>query len=124
MITAIIGAIGSILGTPDVISKGMDLIDDMHTSDEEDRASKTKAKTELMKAYAPFKVAQRWLALMFGVNFIVSFWVAVGLWAYGKDMDGFIAIMGVFNIGYIMMAIIMFYFGGGMIESVGNAKKK
>ena len=59
---SIITAIGSILGNGDVLSKGMDLIDDAFESDEEQRESRTKAKIELMKAYAPFKVAQRWLA--------------------------------------------------------------
>ena len=120
----ILAALASILGSPKVIDKGLELIDDAFESDEEKRESKTKAKIDLMKAYAPFKIAQRYLALMFGLNFIAAFWVAVGLWAFDKDLDGFLTIMSTFNIAYIMMAIVMFYFGGGMIESVARKKDK
>lgn len=49
------------------VEKGLDLIDDLYTSDEEsadiirkDRESAANAKIELMKAYAPFKLAQRY----------------------------------------------------------------
>ena len=38
-----IGILGKILGSGDVIKKGMDLIDDMHTSSEEEIAAKSKA---------------------------------------------------------------------------------
>ena len=38
-----IGILGKILGSGDVIKKGMDLIDDMHTSSEEEIAAKPKA---------------------------------------------------------------------------------
>ena len=34
-------------------SKGMELIDDMHTSTEEEIAAKSKAKQDLLTAYAP-----------------------------------------------------------------------
>lgn len=118
---AIFTAIGSILGGGDVLSKGMDLIDDAFETDAEARESKTKAKIDLMKAYAPFKVAQRWLAIMFGLNFIAAFWTAVGLWAFDKNLDGFLEILGAFNIGWIMFAIVTFYFGGGLSESIGRS---
>ena len=117
----ILSAIGSILGSGDVLSKGMDLIDDAFESEAEARESKTKAKIDLMKAYAPFKVAQRWLAIMFGINFIAAFWVSVILWALGKDLDGFLKILGAFNIGWIMFSIVTFYFGGGLSESIGRS---
>lgn len=118
---AIFTAIGSILGGGDVLSKGMDLIDDAFETDAEARESKTNAKIELMKAYAPFKVAQRWLAIMFGLNFIAAFWTSVGLWAMEKNLDGFLEILGAFNIGWIMFAIVTFYFGGGLSESIGRS---
>lgn len=118
---AIFTAIGSILGSGDVVSKGMDLIDDAFETDAEARDSKTKAKIDLMKAYAPFKVAQRWLAIMFGLNFIAAFWTAVGLWGFDKNLDGFLEILGAFNIGWIMFAIVTFYFGGGLSESIGRS---
>ena len=54
--------LGKILGSEKVISKGMDLIDDMVVTSEEEIAAKSKAKIDLMNAYAPFKLAQRYRA--------------------------------------------------------------
>ncbi len=117
--------LSKIFGTGDVISKGMDLIDSMHTSDEEEIAANAKAKVDLMKAYAPFKVAQRYLAVMFTINFILAFWATAGLWYFDKDMKGFVDIMSAFNIGWIMLTIVGFYFGGGAIEGIrGKFNKK
>lgn len=113
--------LGTILGSGEVISKGLDLIDDIWETDAEKRESKTKAKIALMNSYAPFKVAQRWIAIMFTINFILTFWATVILWALEKDMDGFLEIIAAFNIGWIMFAIVTFYFGGGLSESVGRS---
>jgi len=110
--------LASIFGSGKVIEKGLDLIDDAFTSEEESRESKLVAKERLLKSYAPFKIAQRYLAVMFAVNFIVSFWLAVGLWAFGHDMGEFINIMSTFNMGWIMTTIVLFYFGGGLAESI------
>ena len=67
------GILSKILGSTDVLSKGLDLIDDMHTSDTEAIEAKTKAKTQLLSSYAPFKVAQRYLALIFAFTFVGSY---------------------------------------------------
>ena len=64
------GILTKILGSGDVIKKGLDLIDDIHTSKEEEINAKNKAKIDLLSAYAPFKVAQRYLALMFGFTYL------------------------------------------------------
>ena len=119
------GIWSSIFGTGDVISKGMELIDSLHTSTEEEIQAKSKAKTDLLSAYAPFKIAQRYLAVMFTVNFIAAFWGTVILWVLDKDMDGFLDIVGSFNIGWIMFTIVAFYFGGGFVEGgIGKLKSK
>ena len=57
-------------GSGDVVKQGLSLIDDIHTSTEEEVAIKSKAKTDLLAAYAPFKLAQRYLALMFTAMFL------------------------------------------------------
>jgi hypothetical protein len=64
-----LGVIGKILGSEKVIESGLKLIDDMHTSTEEEVKAKADAKTQLLQAYAPFKIAQRWLALMYGFGY-------------------------------------------------------
>lgn len=118
------GILSTIFGSGEVIEKGFDLIDDFHTSDEEIIEAKVKGKIALLQGYAPFKVAQRYLAVMFTLNFLASFWIAVGLWAYGKDMQGFLGIMAAFNLGWIMLTIVGFYFGGGFLEGTINSAKK
>lgn len=117
-----LGIIGKILGSDKIIEGGLKLIDDMHTSTEEELAAKTKAKVDLLNAYAPFKLAQRWLALMFTLMFL--FIMANGVLGalYGLiDMQSvekakeFASDMW---LGEIMLAIIGFYFGGGFADSV------
>lgn len=115
--------LGKILGSGDVIKQGMSLIDDMHTSTEEEVAAKSKAKTDLLSAYQPFKLAQRYLALMFAFTFLLCFAITLGMTLAGKgDIEGVKAILGDFWIGEIMLIIVGFYFGGGLAESV-KAKK-
>jgi len=111
------GVIGKILGSGDVIKKGMDLIDNMHTSSEEEIVAKTKSKTDLLSAYAPFKIAQRYLALMFGATFLGSFLLVLvmTLAGYG-DADDARNVISEFYIGEIMLTIVAFYFGGGAFE--------
>ena len=119
-----LGVIGSILGSGDVIKKGMDLIDDMHTSDEEMERAKTQARIDTMKASAPFKVAQRWLALMFTATFLSSFLLVLVMTMLGQgDTDAVRDIISEFYIGEAMLTILAFYFGGGAIEGVVSKAK-
>jgi hypothetical protein len=119
-----LGVIGSILGSGDVIKKGMDLIDDMHTSDEEMERVKTQARIDTMKAYAPFKVAQRWLALMFTMTFLSSFVLVLVMTMLGHgDINAVRDVISEFYIGEAMLTILAFYFGGGAIEGVVSKAK-
>jgi archaellum biogenesis protein FlaJ (TadC family) len=118
------GILSTIFGGGDVISKGMDLIDDFHTSDTEMIEAKTNAKTQLLQAYAPFKIAQRYLALMFSATFLLSFILVLGMTLAGKgDIDAVKSVLSEFYIGEIMLTIIVFYFGGGFAEGALNSKK-
>ena len=120
-----LAALGKILGSGDVISQGMKLIDDMHTSDEEAIAAKSKAKIDLMSAYAPFKIAQRYLALMFGATFLGSYMLVLGMTITGRgDPDAVTKVMDQFTINYAMLIILGFYFGGGVVESIQQRPKK
>ncbi len=62
----------------------MDLIDDVHSSDEEMERLKAETKIQTMQAYAPFKVAQRYLALMFTGTFLASFALVLVMTLLGK----------------------------------------
>jgi archaellum biogenesis protein FlaJ (TadC family) len=109
--------IGKILGSGDVIKEGFDLIDSMHTSDAEEIEARANAKVSLIKAYEPFKVAQRYLMLMFSTTFLLCFVIVLGMTLAGKgDVEDVTKVMAEFYIGEIMLAIVVFYFGGGFAE--------
>ena len=114
--------LAKILGSKGVVEQGLSLIDDIHTSTEEEVAVKSKAKTDLLAAYAPFRLAQRYLALMFTAMFLFIMANGVVGALYGViDMANveaakdFAASMW---LGEIMLGIVGFYFGGGLAESV------
>jgi len=116
--------ISKMLGSGDVISKGLDLIDSMHTSTEEEIKAKADAKSQLLQSYAPFKLAQRYLALMFTAVFLGMFVLVMGMTLAGQgDVDAVKQILGDFWIGEIVLVIVSFYFGGGLAESVGTARR-
>lgn len=117
--------LAKIFGSGDVIKSGLDLIDDMHTSTEEEIVAKTKAKTELLSSYAPFKLAQRYLALMFAIAFLGTFMLVMGMTLWGQgDIDAVKQVLGDFYIGEIMLTIVAFYFGGGAFEGLLEKRKK
>lgn len=118
-----IGVLGKILGSGDVIKKGMELIDDMHTSTEEEIAAASKAKQDLLVAYQPFKLAQRYLALMFTAVFLSMFVLVTVMTLLGHgDIDAVKQILGDFWLGEIQLLIVSFYFGGGLAESIKGKK--
>jgi len=118
------GVLSQIFGGGEVISEGFKLIDSMHTSEVESIEAKTKAKTDIMASYAPFKVAQRYLALMFGLTFIAAFLLVLVLTLAGiGDIAAVKGVINEFYIGEIMLTIIGFYFAGGFGEGLLNARK-
>ena len=129
------GILSNIFGTGDVLKKGLDLIDEAWTSDEEKAENeakiieaKTNAKATLLNAYAPFKLAQRYLAMMF--TFVFLFIMINGVlgalygWVSMEAVNEAKRFANEMWLGEIMITIITFYFGSGMIESVGRTKTK
>lgn len=129
-----LGLIGKLFGSDKVMSKGLELLDDVWTSDSEHAEdqrlmaeTKAKAKTDLLSAYAPFKLTQRWLA--FGFAFVFLFIMVNGVLGamYGiVDLDAVDQAKKFANdmwLGEIMLAIMSFYFGGGLVESIKSRVK-
>jgi hypothetical protein len=120
-----IGILSKILGSEKVIESGLKLIDDMHTSTEEEVAIKTQSKVQLLNAYAPFKLAQRVLAFGFCGAYILCFVLVMGMTLSGHgNPDSVTKVMEQFSIDYCAMIILGFYFGGGAVEGFLSAKKK
>ena len=119
------GLLSKILGTGDVIKEGFKLIDDMHTSDVERTEANTDAKVRTLEAYAPFKVAQRYIALLFTFTFLSCFALVLGMTLLGNvtNLADIRAVISEFWIGEIMMLIATFYFGGGLAESIKRKEK-
>ena len=122
------GILSNIFGTGEVIKKGLDLIDEAWTSDEEKAdnevkiiEAKTNAKATLLNAYAPFKLAQRYLALMF--TFVYLFIMMNGIlgslygWVNMENVRESLRFANEMWLGEIMITIVAFYFGGGLVES-------
>ena len=119
------GILANILGAGDVIKEGFKLIDSMHTSTAEEIEAKSKARTALLDAYAPFKVAQRYLALMFTFTFLSCFTLVLGMTLFGDtEINDVRAVISEFWIGEIMLVIVGFYFSGGAIEGALKARKQ
>jgi len=127
------GIFSTIFGSSKVIETGLKLIDDIHYSDSEEAEDKrkeatlkTNAKIELLKAYAPFKLTQRYLAFAFsGIFLFIMINGVLG------SLYGFILLENVNNardfanemwLGEIVIAIIGFYFSGGFVESFNRKK--
>lgn len=118
------GILSQILGSGDVVSKGLDLIDSFHVSETESIEAQNKAKTDLLSAYHPFRIAQRYLALIFAFTFVASYLMVLVLYFMGRDIDAVQDIVETFKINWICLTIIGFYFAGGAVEGVMNKKDK
>lgn len=117
--------LGRIFGSGDVIKEGFELIDSMHTSTEEEIQAQTEHKVRVMESYAPFKLAQRYLALMFGFTYLAIFWMVVGITLRnGGTIADVLAVCNEFMIGWIMLIIVTFYFGGGFGEGMTDKIKQ
>lgn len=120
-----IGALAKILGSGDVISNSLKLIDDMHTSSEEEITAKADARSKVLASYAPFKIAQRMLAFMFGFTYVACFVLVLGMTLSGNgNPDDVTKVMDQFSINYAMLLILGFYFGGGAVEGFLENKGK
>ena len=109
-------------------NKAVGSLDDDVFSKEE----KTQQLFEILKAYEPFKLIQRYLALAFTFVFLFAFLVAfitfsAGVWFNFQDwMDAAYKQLEMITdvLGKPVLAIALLYFGGGTINSIFEGKKK
>ena len=106
------GFFSKLFSSAEVVKDVSNGIDKAFYTDEE----KAEGFAKLLRLYEPFKLAQRYLALIFApayalcavVTFAASFFVDVS--AQVELMSGMF--------GYIVLTIIGFYFGGGAVEGL------
>lgn len=120
------GLLGKIFGSDKVIESGIKLIDSFHTSTEEEIAAKTKAKVEIMQAYAPFKLAQRVIAFSFTFVYLSCFGLVLAFTLTDRvtDADKVKQVLEDFQIGWAMMIILSFYFAAGAAEGILAQRRK
>lgn len=78
----------------------------------------------MLKAYEPFKIAQRLLALTFAVPYAIAWFTLfiVILFTEIKVSDAVALLDG--KMGQIVLAIMAFYFLGGVANGLTSIKKK
>lgn len=95
----------------------------------------------LLQAYHPFKLAQRILAMWFSFMFGMAFFTGLGMEIFNiyikyqslkdkiptkeiilLDTQPIINIVTAFSLGTIVLAIVAFYFTGGVIDSYRRGK--
>ena len=85
---------------------------------------------KFLALYEPFKVAQRYLSLIFSVPFamlhVSIFALRVALWDNQTFQESMKFIQQDLNesLGIIVLTIIAFYFAGGLVEGGFKARKK
>lgn len=119
------GLLGKIFGSERVIQSGIELIDSFHTSTEEQIEAATKSKVALLEAYAPFKLAQRVIAFSFTFIYLSCFAMVLGFTLTDQmaDAEKVKQVLEDFQIGYAMLIILAFYFGGGAAEGIIQSRR-
>lgn len=119
-----------IFGSDKIIDAGIKAGDSLFFTDQE----KSEWKIRILKAYEPFKIAQRWLALTLSIPFVVlhtfaGLQVLLSGWfigARGKSVhEAALSLMELNNdtLAVPVAIVLGFYFGGGTIESFTRARK-
>lgn len=138
----------TLFNSGDTLDKATDAVintgDKLFYTDEEkaeDRIKQREFFPTLLKAYHPFKIAQRVLAMwfggLFGLAFIVGLFVSIFnmISTYKQTVAGIakeeiviislnplFALVNAFSLGLIMLTIVGFYFAGGAINSLHKDK--
>lgn len=112
--------LGKLFGSDKVVGKAVDGvyngIDKLFYTDEE---KKDNFKI-LLKLYEPFKIAQRFLSLIFGIPYAIA-WFITFVASFYRDVDAQMTLLGG-DMGMIVLVIIGFYFAGGAIPNMRGKK--
>lgn len=107
------GFLGKLLGSAKAVDAGVRGIDALVFTEQE----KSAAKLDFLQNYKPFKLCQRYLALLFSVPYVLGWIIALGFAAGGRPSQDLMALLDG-RMGDAVALIVLFYFGGGAIESL------
>ena len=111
------GIWSSLFGSTKIINAGIDGLDAIIFTDEE----KSRAKQEFLKLYEPFKLAQRYLAVIFSVPYVLA-WIITFFASFFIDTAKQFELLNG-DIGSIVFAIVSFYFLGGVASGILKSRK-
>ena len=103
-------------GVVDGIYNGVDKL--VYTEEE-----KSDNFARILKLYEPFKIAQRLLALIFGIPYAIGWMATFVASFYVEDVDAQLELLGG-DMGNIVLAIVGFYFLGGAMTGALKSKGK
>lgn len=103
-----IGIFARMLGRDDVVEAGIKSIDSMFYTNQE----KAENKKAFLKLYEPFKLAQRYLALIFSIPYVTAWAVTFAVSFTDRNIDKQVELL-TGDIGVIVGVIVGFYFLGG-----------
>lgn len=120
---------GRLFGSDNTINKAVDGVYngvDKSFFTQEEKASYF---LNLLKAYEPFKLAQRFLALVVAVPYVLTWLMSAGMLVvsgfvepgYGQQVADAARALGTLNnetLGVPVSLVLAFYFGGGAVEGV------
>jgi len=109
-----------LLGSDKAIDAGLSGIDKAFYTAEEKADDALKAvplKIALLKAYYPFRIAQRFLALTFSIPYVLAWMAAFMLSCFGVDVSAQERLLDG-TIKEIVWTIVGFYFLGGAGEGI------
>lgn len=108
------GLMSRIFGSDKIVDAGIKGIDAMVFTDEE----KSNVKLAFLKAYEPFKLAQRYLALLITLLIVVFAITGITFVSLGRDVDQLLDLFSALNLDLSSALIYGFYFGGGAAEGI------
>ena len=133
------GIFSTLFSSDNIVNKAADGIyngiDKIVYTDEEKAEIRLKAAEhflKLLKAYEPFKIAQRLLALTFAIPYVAVWLVCAALFLYGALASDTSAVstskelakMNNETLATPVALILAFYFSGGMLEGALREWKK
>ena len=110
---------GKLLGSEKAIDNVSNAIDKSVITEEE----KIELKAELWKAAHPFKIAQRFFMLLVVIPYMAVWCIAVAIYLKNGNKDLFDILLND-RVGDVFLAMAIFYFGGGTINTLGNFIKR
>lgn len=105
----------TLFGSSKVVEKGTDMLDNAFYTDQE----KAEGHIKLLSAYEPFKLAQRLLAMIVVPPWVLANFICFAIWLINPEYNIEPA-MSILNekLGIAAIAIVAFYFSGGMLNSL------